>query len=62
MVFTWYLQNLHYLEAVKIVFFKLFLIYIFKNNILAENWTKAGEIGKKLSLGEFVELNFCNSV
>ena len=52
---------LHYLQAVKMVFIKFFLICMFKDKSLVENWTNFVENLKKLSSEELVELIFCNS-
>ena len=59
MLFTEYLNILHHLQAMKMVFFKLFLIRMFKNpnlGIYLQIWR-----GKKLNSAEFMEFVFSKS-
>ena len=57
MLITFYLYNLHNLQAKKMVFLKLFLICTFKD-LKKKTWQKTGQ---KLGSAEPVEPAFCNS-
>ena len=65
MLYTYYFQILHHLQAMKMTFLELFLIFTFKNSKLAEKWTnleKEKKQKKKLNYAEFVEFVFSKSV
>ena len=49
------------LQAVKMVFIKLFLICTLKDKNVAENWTNLAESLKKMGSAEPVEPAFCNT-
>ena len=54
MLFTEYLNSLNNLQAMKMTFFNLFLIRIFKNRNLADIFTNLAE-KKKMNSAEFME-------
>ena len=52
---------MHHLQTVKIVFLKLFLICMFKDRNLVENYTHLAEILKKIGFCRTNRTNFLNS-
>ena len=62
MILPCYLHNLHNLQAVTMVFLKLFLINTFKDKTFGGKLEKfGGKSEKKSSSAELEELAFCNS-
>ena len=55
MLYTYYLHILHNLQAVKIIFLKVFLTCTFKDPKWAEKL--ANLAGKKLNFAEFIEFS-----